>query len=590
MKNILFILIFTLCLTSCSYGQRFNDPATNKINFTLTAIEKMYVDTINKQKLADDAIISLLQKLDPHSGYLSAKEMKDMNEPLQGNFDGIGVQFNMLTDTLYVIQVIPGGPSEKVGMMAGDRIIMVNDTLIAGVKMETNDIMSRLRGPKGTVVDLKVMRGNNTNLIPFKIIRDKIPIYSLDASYMIDKETGYIKLNRFAATTYDEFMKALKELQSSGMKNLVLDLQDNGGGYLKTAIEIANEFLSRGNLIVYTEGEHQRRSEEYAKSQGSFRDGKLVVLINESSASASEIVTGALQDWDRAVLIGRRTFGKGLVQQVFPYPPDGSAVKLTVARYYTPTGRSIQKPYENGDIDSYNMDLINRYNNGEMLSVDSIHFPDSLKYNTLVNERVVYGGGGIMPDYFIPIDTTRFTDIHRSLIASGTLNKYVINYVDGNRESIKKRYTTLKEYKSGFTVSDKMLSELLEMFKKEDYDFPRNKSIQLTAEDIEELQKNNYKITNGMLTKLSSMMKEENEKKDAEENKDKKAIELTSDDLKDFDKSKSLIQLQIKALIARDIWEINDYYQIINEINDPLKKAIEIINNPQEYNKLLGKN
>ncbi|MCC8145732.1 MAG: S41 family peptidase [Bacteroidales bacterium] len=588
MKNVLFILIFSICLTSCTYGQRFNDPAANKINFTVAAIEHMYVDTVNKTKLADEAITSLLQKLDPHSGYLSAEEMKEMNEPLQGNFDGIGVQFNMLTDTLYIIQVIPGGPSEKVGIMAGDRIIMVNDTLIAGVKMKNTDIMSRLRGPKGTVVELKIKRGNNPNLLPFRIVRDKIPIYSLDASYMIDKETGYIKLNRFAATTYDEFMEALNNLKKSGMKNLILDLQDNGGGYLKAAIMIANEFMKRGELIVYTEGEHQKRNEEYAGSKGSFTDGKLVVLVNESSASASEIVTGALQDWDRAVLVGRRTFGKGLVQQAIPYP-DGSALKLTIARYYTPTGRSIQKPYEQGDADSYNMDLINRYNRGEMLSADSIHFPDSLKYNTLVNKRVVYGGGGIMPDQFIPIDTTRFTDIHRALIASGTLNKYVISYVDAQRETIKRQYPQLGQYKSGFVVTDKMLNDLLEMFKNEDYEFHRNNSVQLSPEDIQELQTNNYQISDAMLKRLSSLMRAGNTTPE-NDGEVKKKVELTANDMKDFEKSKSLVQLQIKALIARDIWEMNDYFQIINEINDPLIKAIEIINNTSEYNKLLGKN
>lgn len=586
MKNVLFILIFSLFLTSCTYGQRFNDPAINKINFTVTAIEKMYVDTINKQKLADDAVISLLQKLDPHSGYLSPKEMKDMNEPLQGEFDGIGVQFNMLTDTLYVIQVIPGGPSEKVGIRAGDRIIMVNDTLIAGVKMETSDVMSRLKGRKGTEVELKIMRGNDPKLISFKVIRDKIPMHSLDASYMIDKETGYIKFSRFAATTYNEFMEALTTLKEKGMKNLILDLQDNGGGYMMAAAQIANEFLKKGSLIVYTEGTNQRRMEEYARNKGSFTEGKLVVLINEYSASASEIVTGALQDWDRAVLIGRRTFGKGLVQQVYPYPPDGSAIKLTVARYYTPTGRSIQKPYENGNIESYNMDLLNRYNSGEMVTADSIHFPDSLKYNTLVNKRDVYGGGGIMPDYFIPIDTTRFTDIHRALIASGTLYKYVINYVDAHRESIRSKYPNSQEYKSKFIISDKMLNDLLDLFKSEDYDFKRNKSVQLSSEDIEELKNNDYKITEAMLKKFSSIMKTENEEDKQE--KEKKSIELTADDLKNFEKSKSLIQLQIKSLIARDIWDMTDYFEIINETNDPLKKAIEIIRDDQEYNKLLG--
>lgn len=586
MKNIFSLLSLCLLITSCSYGQSFGDKASQKVVFSMAAIENLYVDTINKDKLAEDAIIALLAKLDPHSGYLNQEEVKDMNEPLQGNFDGIGVQFNMLTDTLYIVQVVPGGPSEKVGVMAGDRIIMVNDTLIAGVEMKNTDIMSRLRGPKGTVVNLKIKRGNNASLIPFRIVRDKIPIYSLDASYMIDKQTGYIKLNRFAETTYDEFKDALSKLQSKGMKNLILDLQDNGGGYLNTAINIANEFLKRGSLIVYTEGVHQQREDAHATSRGSFMDGKLIVLVNESSASASEIVSGALQDWDRAVIVGRRTFGKGLVQRPIPLP-DKSMIKLTTARYYTPTGRSIQKPYENGDTESYNMEVIKRYNSGEMISADSIHFADSLKYNTLVNKRIVYGGGGIMPDYFVPIDTSRFTDIHRALIASGTLNKYIMSYIDRNRERLKGQYSDLAQFKSQFNVSESMLNELLDMFKKEDFEFHRNsKSVQLSEEEITDLQNNNFVMTEAMLKKLSNSIQNQAV---SEKEEDKKPVVITTSDMTDFEKSKSLIKLQIKALIARDIWDMNEYFQIINDENESLKKAIEIINNSKEYDKLLGK-
>ncbi|MDR1682338.1 MAG: PDZ domain-containing protein, partial [Candidatus Symbiothrix sp.] len=313
MKNIVISLCLLMLLSSCSYGQNYKDPAAHKINMTIAAIENLYIDTVNSNELVEDAIRALLQKLDPHSDYLTPAEVKDLNEPLQGNFDGIGIQFNMLTDTLYVVQVIPGGPSEKVGLVAGDRIIYVNDTLIAGAGMKNTDIMSRLRGKKGTTVQIKVMRSRNANLIPFKIVRDKIPIYSLDAAYMIDSATGYIKLNRFAASTYDEFKSALRDLQAKGLQNLILDLQDNGGGYMNTAIDIANEFLKRGSLIVYTEGVHQQRENAYATMKGSVEEGKVVVLINESSASASEIVSGALQDWDRAVIVGRRSFGKGLV-------------------------------------------------------------------------------------------------------------------------------------------------------------------------------------------------------------------------------------------------------------------------------------
>ncbi|MDR0864130.1 MAG: S41 family peptidase [Candidatus Symbiothrix sp.] len=570
MKNVLLSFLISISLVSCSYGQNANDPAARKVNMALAAIENLYVDTVNKSKLADDAIIALLQKLDPHSGYLTPEEVKEMNEPLQGNFDGIGVQFNMLTDTLYIIQVIPGGPSEKVGIIAGDRIIQVNDTLIAGVGMKNTDIMSRLRGPKGTIVTVKIMRGSNPALIPFKIVRGKIPIYSLDASYMLDKETGYIKLNRFAATTYDEFKEALTELQKKGLKNLVLDLQDNGGGYLNTAIEIANEFLKRGDLIVYTEGVHQRREDAHATMRGSFEDGKVIVLVNESSASASEIVTGALQDWDRAVIVGRRTFGKGLVQRPIPFP-DGSMIKLTTARYYTPTGRSIQKPYENGNLDSYNMEVITRYNRGEMISADSIHFPDSLKYSTLKNHRIVYGGGGIMPDYFVPIDTSRYTDMHRSLAASGVIYKYVMNYIDKNRTSLHNQYKDFAAYKSQFNVSDAMLKELLEMFKKEDFEMFGKTS----SESIIEYE-------DGYVDETQVEIVDKKNKRTS--------AKLTAEDMKQFEKSKPLIKLQVKALLARDLWNMNEYYQIMNEDNEALTKAIYIIENPKEYNKLLGKN
>ncbi|MDR0413242.1 MAG: S41 family peptidase [Dysgonamonadaceae bacterium] len=566
MKDVFFSFLLFVSLVSCSYGQGINDPAMGKVNFTIKAIENLYVDTIDKNKLAEEAIISLLERLDPHSGYMTPEEVKEMNEPLQGNFEGVGIQFNMLTDTLYIVQVIPGGPSEKVGIAAGDRIVMVNDTLIAGVGMKNTDIISRLRGPKGTLVNVKIMRGNNPNLIPFKIIRDKIPIYSLDASYMIGKETGYIKLNRFAATTYDEFKTALNKLLASGMKNLILDLQDNGGGYLNSAIDIANEFLEKGDLIVYTEGAHQRREEARATKKGSFKSDKIVVLVNESSASASEIVSGALQDWDRAVLVGRRTFGKGLVQRPIPLP-DGSMIKLTTARYYTPTGRSIQKPYKNGKSDLYNREVIQRYNRGEMISADSIHFPDSLKYNTLVTQRTVYGGGGIMPDYFVPLDTTRFSEIHRALIASGILHKFVMNQIDKNRDLYHTQYKTFKSFKANFNVGESMLESLLEMFRQEDFE---------------------------MSGKASLLINEEGEPEETgpagtTENQDKKtSSKLTAADMEQFEKSKPLVKLQIKALIARDLWNMNEYYQIINEENEFLEKAIEIINNPKEYRKLLG--
>jgi carboxyl-terminal processing protease len=551
MKNIFFAILLSVSISSCSYGQSpaswnvGGDPSIRKLSRVLSSIENYYVDTINKDQMVNEAIVSMLQKLDPHSGYLTPEEVKEMNEPLQGKFDGIGIQFNMLTDTLYITQVISGGPSEKVGLMAGDRILRVNDTLVAGVKMTNANIVSRLRGQKGTSVNIQVKRGRE--LIPFTIVRDKIPIYSLGSSYMLDKETGYIALNRFAETTYAEFTKALRELQEQGLKNLVLDLQNNAGGYLKSAIQITNEFLKQGNLIVYIEGVHQKREEELASKKGAFEDGKLVVLINESSASASEIVTGALQDWDRAVIVGRRSFGKGLVQSPILLS-DGSMLKLTTSRYYTPAGRSIQKPYEKGNNDTYNMELFMRDSRGEMINADSIHFPDSLKYKTLTKQRTVYGGGGIMPDCFVPLDTTYYSNIYRALITSGSINKFAMNYIDKHRDALKEQYPRFEDFKSQFNVSSEMLKNLLRLYEAEKQN-PDSLSL-FEAEDILIIDRKN---------------------------------------LQDFQKSAPLIQLQIKALIAADLWNSNEYTQILNQENKALKRAMEIINHPEEYNQLLSR-
>ncbi|MDR0733206.1 MAG: S41 family peptidase [Dysgonamonadaceae bacterium] len=545
MKQSVFACVLILTLHACSYGQNkitfghaHSSAAVQKVGMAITAVENLYVDELNGNKLAEDAIIGLLEKLDPHSNYMTPEEVKEMNEPLQGNFDGIGIQFNMLTDTLYVIQVIPGGPSEKVGILTGDRIIKVNDTLIAGVKMKNTDIMSRLRGPKGTEVNVKVMRNRNPKLLNFKIVRDKIPIYSLDASYMVDAVTGYIKLNRFSATTHDEFKTALDKLMRQGMQNLILDLQNNGGGYLGAAIAIANEFLKQGSLIVYTEGAHQKREDAVASNKGAMQNGRLVVIVDESSASASEIVSGAIQDWDRGVIVGRRTFGKGLVQRAIPLL-DGSMIRLTIARYYTPTGRSIQKPYENGNQERYNQDLIDRYNRGEMISADSIHFPDSLKYSTLVDKRTVYGGGGIMPDYFVPVDTARASTLLRELNSNGITYKYATQLNDTKRKTYKKQYRTFEDFNKNFTVMDQMLNEVVDSYRKD-----------------------------------TTLHKDDS---------------LSGDRLaKDLLKSASIIKMQIKALVARDIFGENEYYQVINKILDPYNKAIEIIADEKIYNKLLS--
>ncbi|MDR1610563.1 MAG: S41 family peptidase [Candidatus Symbiothrix sp.] len=579
------------------FGRVQSTPATQKVNLAIAAVENSYVDNLDGNKLAEDAIVGLLEKLDPHSNYMTPEEVKEMNEPLQGNFDGIGIQFNMLTDTLYVVQVIPGGPSEKVGILVGDRIILVNDTLIAGVKMKNTDVMSRLRGPKGTTVNVKVLRNKDPKLLTFKIVRDKIPIYSLDASYMVDKTTGYIKLNRFAATTYNEFKEALDKLLQQGMKNLILDLQGNGGGYLGTAIEIANEFLKQGSLIVYTEGVHQKRENALATNKGVLQSGRLVVIVDESSASASEIVSGAIQDWDRGVIVGRRTFGKGLVQRPVPLP-DGSMIRLTTARYYTPTGRSIQKPYENGNLESYNKDLIDRYNHGEMISADSIHFPDSLKFSTLVDERTVYGGGGIMPDYFVPVDTAHGSVLLRELNAYGITYKFTTQLIDENRVAYKKQYPTFEDFNKKFIVTDLMINDLIALYKKDMAENKKSvsksevksrqpmdlkneeKSQQPSEKEEIEIDGVSYKLSKKQIESLNKLIGRTEANVDQDLSKERTSMDLV--------KSGSIIRTQIKALVARDIFGESGYYQVINTEFEAYNKAIEIISDKKIYDKLLS--
>lgn len=507
---------FSIGLVQAQKNKNYGKSAARKLQIAEFAIANLYVDSVDERKLVEDAIVGMLKNLDPHSTYSNPEEVKKMNEPLEGKFEGIGVQFNMAEDTLFVIQPVSGGPSEKVGILAGDRIVVVNDTAIAGVKMSQEDIMRRLRGPKGTKVHLKVVRRGVKEQLPFTVTRDKIPVYSLDASYMVDKRIGYIKINRFGATTHEEFMKAFRTLKERGMKDLILDLQGNGGGYLNIAIDLANEFLDKGELIVYTEGRRNPRSEFLAKGDGKFQKGRLVVLVDEFSASASEIVSGAVQDWDRGVVVGRRTFGKGLVQRPIDLP-DGSMIRLTIARYYTPAGRCIQKPYES--IEQYNADLIERYNSGEMMSADSIHFPDSLKTQTLKLGRTVYGGGGIMPDYFVPVDTTLYTDYHRKLSNKGILLKTHYKLIDAHREEWKTTYKDYTSFNKKFELSDNLMQQLID----------------------------------------------EGTKAGVEYNEEQ------------YHKSESLMKLQLKALIARDLWDMNEYYQTINAVNESVKKAVELL-------------
>jgi carboxyl-terminal processing protease len=529
MKNNL-LIVMICALTSCSANAQNYEEKTNaqKLLNAYSAISNLYVDETSSSKIAEDAINGMLEKLDPHSSYTNAEETRRMNEPLEANFDGIGIQFNMLTDTLYVVQVISGGPSEKVGLVTGDRIIMVDDTLIAGVKMNNTDVMKRIRGKKGTEVRVKVKRGYSPDLLEFKIIRDKIPVYSMEAAYMADKKTGYMRLNRFAASSIEEFEQAYDKLKKEGMENLILDLQGNGGGYLNTAFILSDEFLDKDKLIVYTEGKRQPRWDANSTEKGVFEKGKLVILVDEYSASASEIVSGAIQDWDRGVIVGRRTFGKGLVQRAIVLS-DSSMIRLTIARYYTPSGRNIQRPYEKGDAETYNREIIERYNKGELMHADSIHFPDSLKYSTLLSKRTVYGGGGIMPDVFIPVDSTRSTNYHSRLVRYGVINHTAINYLDRNRAELTRKYPSIKVYKEKFTVTESMLQELLAMAKEEKIEF----------------------------------------------------------DEEQFNKSKEFIALQLKALVAQDLFDTSEFFQVINDWNDSYQEALRIINDDERYNTIL---
>lgn len=483
MKKIL-IPLAALAVVCASMAQ-VNTPL-NKLRYAEQAIANLYVDTVDEDKLVEDAIVGMLEKLDPHSSYTNAKETRELNEPLEGNFSGIGITYNLVKDTVYVISTVANGPSQKVGILPGDRIIAVDDTVIAGIKIGQNDVKKYLRGPKGTVVDLKTLRvraGAAPDTIVFRVTRDEIPIYSVDAAFMVTPRTGYIKLNKFAAETAKEFTDALKKLKKKGLQNLILDLTSNGGGYLNSAVELLGEFLPQDYLAVYTEGTNSYRQNLYVKPSGKeplLEEGRLVVMADEYSASAAEITAGAIQDWDRGVIVGRRTFGKGLVQRPVPFP-DGSMIRLTVAHYYTPTGRDIQRPYEKGDAEAYRKDLLDRFNHGELMHPDSIKYDESKATQTMRLGRRIYGGGGISPDRFVPLDTMPNTSYLRDLSAKNVINQYVVGYVDKNRKAIKKQYKNDDQFVEGFKVTDAMLKDIIERgeadgvkFNQEEYDRSRN--------------------------------------------------------------------------------------------------------------------
>lgn len=522
------IIITVILVSTCTVSilSQFSEQSL-KFGEVFDKISRYYVDTINENKFIEEIIVRTLHDLDPHSSYLNKDEVKAMQEPLDGNFEGIGVSFNILKDTIFIINPIAGGPSEKLGIRAGDRIIKIDGQNVAGIGITSTEVMKRLKGKKGTRVDVSVLRRGVNKLIDFAIIRDQIPIFSVDASYMVNDKTGYIKLSRFSSTSLKEFQSSIAALKKQGLRNLILDLSGNGGGYLNVAVELADQFISDRKMLVYTEGQQNPRREYRSSESGTFQDGMLVVMIDEGSASASEIVAGAVQDWDRAVIVGRKSFGKGLVQQPFLLN-DGSMIRLTVAKYYTPTGRLIQKPYQEG-FDAYSRELINRYNNGELVSSDSITFPDSLKYKTLQLKRTVYGGGGIMPDYFVPIDTSYYSNYYRDLISRGIFNQFILKYEDRNRNQLTSKYKTFSAFEREFKTDEEIIKQLISYAESEGLKF----------------------------------------------------------DPENFAKSRDMLHLLIKSYLARDLWTTSEFYRIYNQKDPVFLKALEIMNDPQLYNKKL---
>lgn len=518
-RQMLLPVLFGLILaTGIFLGSRLDRKpvsGNNKINDVLAYIQQEYVDTINNDQLVDHSIEKILEQLDPHSAYIPVAEVQAANEPLEGNFEGVGIEFHIQQDTILVVTALAGGPSQALGIRSGDRIIKVEGKVVAGKGITNDKVFKLLRGKDGTKVKVSIQRKGVPELINYIITRGKIPIYSIDAAYMVDAKTGYIKISRFAEPTYDEFLKAGSKLKKAGMTQLILDLRGNPGGYLNAATELADEFLDDKKLIVYTKGKARSKTSYYAEHKGIFEGFKTVILIDEGSASAAEILSGALQDWDRATIVGRRSFGKGLVQEQTVFP-DGSAMRLTIARYYTPTGRCIQKPYAEG-AEAYNEELITRYKHGEFSSADSIHFVDSLSYTTPGGKKV-YGGGGIMPDVFVPVDTSYESDFLNSVSATGMLNEFSYDYVDHNRNELQK-YASAKDFNNRFNSKALM---------KDFVDYTVKKGVKASASSIQH--------------------------------------------------SSLLIEVQLNALIARLIWQNEGMYPILQQVDPAFKKALQVIN------------
>ncbi len=527
LRPFLLIVLFSVLSIFKVVAQNASDEL-QKLQLSYRLISTFYVDSVDNEKLVEDAINGMLEKLDPHSEYLSPDEVKQLTEPLEGGFEGVGIQFNIFNDTLMVVSPISGGPSEKVGIHAGDRIIYIDDENVAGVGLKNKGVQDRLKGKKGTKVKLKVQRRGIKDLLDFTVVRDRIPIHSVEASYMATKEIGYVKINQFSSNTHDEFESAVKELLEAGMKKLILDLRGNPGGYLKAATDIADELLSDERMIVYTEGVAQPKREFHASKKGLFENGEVAVLVNEGSASASEIVSGAIQDWDRGIIVGRRSFGKGLVQRPFSLN-DGSMLKLTVAQYFTPSGRCIQKPYNKGK-NSYLEEIYHRYDNDNLDGHDTL-VNDKDIYYTQVKHRKVFGGGGITPDVLVSIDTTGYSDFYRDLVGLGIINNYILSYVDMHRKELLSNYKDFNSFKREFVISDSMIDELKELGIKEG-----------SKSDVSELEN---------------------------------SIEL--------------LKVQLKALLARNLWDVDEYFQIVNPTVNDYQKAIEILSDKNKYKNIINK-
>ncbi|MDE0978528.1 MAG: S41 family peptidase [Flavobacteriales bacterium] len=521
-------LSLVFCLIASAWSSNFNSlqaqesqtqsqTQSQKFNALLYYVNQIYVEEVDSEALVEAAIIAMLEEMDPHSVYIPADELKAADEPLNGNFEGVGIQFNIFKDTIMVVSPISGGPSEKLGIMSGDRIVTVDGEVVAGTGVTNKDVQRLLKGQKGTKVTVGIKRSGERELLVFEIIRDKIPIFSVDASYMAAPGIGYIKVNRFAKTTMAEMYEALAKLRNQGMDDLILDLQGNGGGMLRTAIQMADEFLSEDKLLVYTEGRAFPRENTKARIPGRFEKGRLVVLIDQGSASASEIVSGAIQDWDRGLIVGRRSFGKGLVQRPVNLP-DGSAVRLTVQKYYTPSGRCIQKPYDEG-VDAYRKENYERYTSGELLSLDSLELPDSLKFTTRIQERTVYGGGGILPDIFVPIDTTDNSEFFSRILRKGLDNRFALNFVDSRREALEKEYPTEDDFIRDFVLSEKMSADFLAFVEEEGIEF----------------------------------------------------------DADGWETSADAISLRIKAMIGRNMLKQSTFYRVISGLNESLQRAVTIL-------------